>query len=158
MSKNLKRGLLALLAILVVIQFFGINKTNPPVNKSEDFIALMSPPAEVANTLKAACYDCHSHETKYPWYTSVAPLSWWIGNHIEHGREHLNFSTWNAYDAEEKEHKAHECYEEVEKGKMPLKPYVNMHPEARLTDKQKEALISWFKSVEQGAKIGQVQH
>ena len=107
-----------------------------------------------ARIIKDACYDCHSHETKYPWYASVAPVSWWIGHYIEEARGHLNFSTWAAYDAEKKAHKAEECAEEVEKGLMPLKPYAKMHSEARLSDEQRERLISWFKSVEEREKLG----
>ncbi|MCO6480949.1 MAG: heme-binding domain-containing protein [Phaeodactylibacter sp.] len=144
MSKILKWAGLALLAALVIIQFFGIDKTNPPVNQSEEFMTLAAPPADVAQLIKDACYDCHSHETKYPWYTNIEPVSWWIKDHIEHGREHLNFSAWGAYDAEKKAHKAEECGEEVEKGKMPLKSYLPMHPEARLSDAQRERLSSWF--------------
>ncbi|MCO6491011.1 MAG: heme-binding domain-containing protein [Phaeodactylibacter sp.] len=154
MSKIIKWVLLGLLAILVVIQFFRIDKTNPPVNAGEDFMAMAAPPAEVAELLKKACYDCHSHETKYPWYTNVAPVSWWIGHHIEEARGHLNFSTWKAYDAEKKAHKAEECAEELEKGLMPLKSYTRMHAEARLSDEQKERLIAWFKSVEEREKLG----
>ncbi|MCB9049580.1 MAG: heme-binding domain-containing protein [Lewinellaceae bacterium] len=135
---------LALLAVLVAIQFFGIDKTNPPVNANEDFITLAAPPADVAQILKNACYDCHSHETAYPWYTNIEPVSWWIGRHIEEGREHLNFSIWGTYDAEKKAHKAEECGEEVEKGEMPLKSYLPMHPEARLSDAQRERLSAWF--------------
>lgn len=154
MSKVVKRILLALLAILVVIQFWGIDKTNPPVDAGADIMAMANPPADVAKLVKAACYDCHSHETKYPWYTNVAPVSWWIGHHIEEARGHLNFSTWKAYDAEKKAHKAEECAEKVEKGLMPLKSYTRMHAEARLTDEQREQLITWFKSVEEREKLG----
>lgn len=154
MSKIIKRTFLVLLAILVVIQFFGIDKANPPINKAEEFMARTNPPADVAKIIKDACYDCHSHETKYPWYASVAPVSWWMGHHIEEARGHLNFSIWAAYDAEKKAHKAEECAEEVEKGLMPLKPYAKMHAEARLSDKQRERLITWFKSVEEREKLG----
>lgn len=147
MSKIFKWVGLAILAALVIIQFFGIDKTNPPVNTSEEFMTLTAPPADVAQLLKDACYDCHSHETKYPWYTNIEPVSWWIAGHIEHAREHLNFSKWGAYDAEKMAHKAEECGEEVEKGKMPLKSYLPMHPEARLSDAQRERLSSWFMSM-----------
>lgn len=102
MSKLTKRILLGLVGLLLVIQFFRIDKTNPPVNQAKDFIKLSSPPAKVAQLLKDACYDCHSHETKYPWYTNIAPVSWWIKNHIDHGREHLNFSVWADYEAKKR--------------------------------------------------------
>lgn len=157
MAKIFKWAGLALLGALVIIQFFGIDKTNPPVNPEEEFMALVSPPADVAQLLKDACYDCHSHETKYPWYSNIEPVSWWLKNHIDHGREHFNLSTWGAYDAEKKAHKAEEAVEMIEKGEMPLKSYLPMHPEARLTDAQRESLSAWFTALmeqkEEAAKM-----
>ncbi|MCB0571436.1 MAG: heme-binding domain-containing protein [Phaeodactylibacter sp.] len=144
MSKITKRFLLGLLAVLVIIQFFRIDKTNPPVDASQEFIALVAPPADVSKILKDACYDCHSHETAFPWYTNVAPVSWWIANHIEEGRRHLNFSVWGTYAPKKQAHKAEECAEEVKKGEMPLSTYTPMHPEARLTDEQRTRLAEWF--------------
>ncbi len=142
-----KKILLGLVAVLIIIQFFRIDKTNPPVDNSQDFMTLTSPPAEVAQIMKDACYDCHSHETAYPWYTNVAPVSWWIKKHINEGREHLNFSIWGTYTAKKADHKLEECYEEVEEGEMPLNSYTWAHAEARLTDTQREQLVSWFKSL-----------
>lgn len=143
----LKKILLGLVAVLVIIQFFRIDKTNPPVDASQDFMTLTSPPAEIAQIMKDACYDCHSHETAYPWYTNVAPVSWWVKNHINEGREHLNFSIWGTYTEKKADHKLEECYEEVEEGKMPMDSYTWAHAEARLTDTQREQLVSWFKSL-----------
>ena len=137
---------ITLLAIFVVIQFFRIDKTNPEYNEAEDFITITQPPTEIAGLIKAACYDCHSHQAKYPWYSNVAPVSWMVAHHIEEGREHLNFSTWTAYSEKKADHKLEEAAEEVEKGNMPMKPYVAMHSEAKMTDEQKTALIEWFES------------
>lgn len=144
MSKWIKRIGLGLVAVLIIIQFFGIDKENPPVDASKEFMALTAPPADVADLIKASCYDCHSHETKYPWYTNVAPLSWWIGHHIEEGRAELNFSQWGDYPAEKAAHKAEESAEEIEEKHMPLKSYLITHGEARLTKEQRERLSTWF--------------
>lgn len=141
--------LYGILAILVIIQFFGISKTNPPADPSQDFITIASPPAEVAALLKDACYDCHSYHTKYPWYTYVQPVGWWVGHHIEEGREHLNFSIWSTYEAKRRAHKMEESYEEVEEGEMPIKGYPLMHPEAQLSKEQRELLVRYFKQREQ---------
>ncbi len=161
MKKVLKWAGLVILAVLVIIQFFGIDKNNPPVDPQQEFMAMVETPDDVAKLLKDACYDCHSHETKYPWYTNVQPVAWWIGNHIGEGRGHLNFSVWGTYDAEKKAHKAEEGAEEVEKGKMPLTSYPPMHPEARLSDAQRERLASWFKalaaSLEGAAPAGEAE-
>lgn len=152
MSKTLKRILLGLLIVVVAIQFVRPNRSTPPLNAGIDFLTLVSPPADVTNTLKAACYDCHSYETKYPWYANVAPVSWWIGNHISEGREHLNFSEWGKYTIDRQAHKAEETHEEVAKGHMPLTSYPPLHPEARLTDAQREQLVTFFKNLEEELK------
>ena len=137
---------IGLIVVLVLMQFKRINKTNPEYNEAEDFITMTQPPAEIATLIKTACYDCHSHQAKYPWYSNVAPVSWMLEHHIEEGREHLNFSTWGKYKSEKADHKLEECAEEVEEGEMPMKSYVVMHSEAKMTDKQKAALIAWFSS------------
>lgn len=138
--------ILAVVAILVVMQFFRIDKTNPTADPAKDFITAENPPAEMASLLKDACYDCHSYHTKYPWYTNIAPVSWWIKGHIDHGVEHLNFSTWTDYDADKRSHKLEEIAEEVEEKHMPLKSYTWLHPEAKMTDEQRTAMEEWAKS------------
>ena len=139
---------MGLAIVLVVIQFFRIDKTNPPVEASQDFLNIAAPSAEIATLIKDACYDCHSHETNYPWYSNVAPISWMVAHHIEEGREHLNFSKWGTFSAKKRAHKIEECYEEVEEGEMPMYGYVLLHSEAKMTDEQKSALIAWFKERE----------
>jgi hypothetical protein len=140
-----KNVLLVLAAVLVAIQFIQIDKTNPPYNAEGDFMQMEQPPQNVAHILKGACYDCHSNETKYPWYTSVAPLSWWIKKHINEGRKHLNFSTWADLSEKKKQHKMKEAIEEVEKGEMPLGSYTLMHPEAKLNNSDKALVLDWLK-------------
>jgi hypothetical protein len=150
MSKWMKRIGLALLAILIVIQFFGISKENPPVIAEQEFMNITAPPADVAEMLKTACYDCHSHNTEYPWYSNIAPVSWWLANHIEHGREELNFSEWGTYDRDKAAHKAEESAEEVEEKHMPITPYLITHSGARLSDEQRKRLASWFMALADG--------
>lgn len=144
MSKWIKRIGLALLAILLVIQFFGIDKENPPVEAEQEFMAIVSPPADVKEMLETSCYDCHSNETQYPWYSNLAPVSWWLKGHIDHGREELNFSEWGTYDSEKAAHKAEEAAEEVEEKHMPITPYLITHGNARLDEEQRERLSKWF--------------
>lgn len=139
-----KKIFYGILATLLIIQAFQTDKTNPAVEKDKDFIAMKQPPADVEKMLRAACYDCHSNETVWPWYTYVNPVGWWIGAHVRNGRRHLNFSSWGAYDAEKQAHKLEECEEEVKEGKMPLKSYVAGHSEAKLTPEQRTALAAWF--------------
>lgn len=149
MEKKLtkKKIFLGILFLLLFIQVFRIDKSTKPVDPSTDFIAITVPGEEVKNTLKIACYDCHSNQPAYPWYTNIAPVSWWIKHHIKEGREHLNFSDWGTYSEKRRNHKLEECIEMVEEGEMPMTSYTWMHKEAKLTDAQKLQLVEFFRAV-----------
>ena len=146
MKKTVKRVLLVLLLVFVVIQFFRIDRTNPEVVKNNDLIAMTNPSEEVETILRSACYDCHSNETEYPWYSNVAPVSWWLKHHIDEGREHLNFSEWGTYPEKKRNHKLDECAEEVEEGEMPLPSYTWTHSNAKLSSEQIDLMEDWFES------------
>ncbi|KAF0153059.1 MAG: hypothetical protein FD143_499 [Ignavibacteria bacterium] len=135
-SRVIKWGLLL---ALVGIQFIEVERTNPPVTKE------LLASAEVKKILKDACYDCHSNETKWPWYSKVAPVSFLITNHVNDGRRHLNFSTWgNLFTPKQKEYKK-EIWEEIERGNMPISHYTWLHPKAKLTPEQLQLIKSWSK-------------
>lgn len=151
MKKWLKRIFIFLLIGFVVIQFVRIDKSFPEYEKSGDFIEMHQPSKEVAAILVNACYDCHSYETKYPWYAEIAPISWWVGGHIEEGREHLNFSVWDSYDVDKQAHKVEECIEEIEEDKMPDPNYIKMHAEAKLSEENKQALLNFLKLILYGS-------
>jgi hypothetical protein len=93
--------------------------------------------------LKRACYDCHSHETVWPWYSYVAPVSWWVAKDVHQGREELNFSTWGAYSTKERVEKMQESREEVEEGAMPPWFYTTAHRDARLSREDRAMLHTW---------------
>lgn len=137
----MKRLILWLLVVLLVvfagIQFVPVSRTNPPV------VADFNGPPEVKAVLKRSCYDCHSNETRWPWYAYVAPVSWLVAGDVEEAREHLNFSAWGRLSAKERLDLREECYEEVAKGNMPLGTYLWLHPDARLSDADKEVLRRW---------------
>lgn len=135
-----------LLIVIIVIQFFRIDKTNPVVDYEMDFIKINLPSEKVAAILKTTCYDCHSNESKYPWYSNFAPVSWWVKDHINEGREELNFSEWGTYTEKRKEHKLEEIIEMVDEGEMPLKSYTWMHNESKLNAEQKTTLLNWIKN------------
>ncbi len=145
-KKIFRYSLLLLLAALVIIQFFRIDKTNPEAVPEQDFFVAMNPPADIKTLIKDACYDCHSHHTTYPWYSNIAPVSWWLKDHVDHGRKHFNFSVWTTYSAKKAAHKMEEAFEEVEKGEMPLKSYLLTHGEARLSEADRSKLVAWFKT------------
>ncbi|MBL4625102.1 MAG: heme-binding domain-containing protein, partial [Flavobacteriales bacterium] len=115
-----KKIVIVIGVILMLIQFIRIDKGNPTYEKSGDFLTVTKADKKTTNLIQSACYDCHSYDTEYPWYTNISPVSLWIGHHIEEAREHLNFSTWAEYDNEQKEHKIEEMIEEFEEGEMPL--------------------------------------
>ena len=142
-----KNIFLFILVLLVLIQFIRIDKSTKPVNAATDFIAMTSANAEVEQLLKVACYDCHSSQPTFPWYTNIAPVSWWIKHHIDEGSHHLNFSDWGTYTEKRKHHKLEECIEMVEEDEMPMDSYTWMHKEAKLTDAQKLQLVEFFKAV-----------
>lgn len=134
--------LLTLLFAFIVMQFFPIDKTNPPIQIEKDFIEIHQPPAKIASDIKTMCYDCHSHETRYPWYTNIAPFSWRIKGHIDHGLEHLNFSLWSDYNEEQRMHKLDECVDMCTKHWMPTLDYKLMH--GRLSDEEYAELATYF--------------
>lgn len=143
---TIKNIAIFLVFLFLTIQSIRIDKTTVPVNPETDFIALTSANAEIAGMLKTACYDCHSNQPTYPWYTNIAPVSWWIKHHINEGSQHLNFSIWGTYKEKRKNHKLDECVEMIEEGEMPMSSYTIMHGEAKLTDAQKLQLVEFFKA------------
>jgi hypothetical protein len=143
-----KNILLGILVLFILIQVFRIDKGTRPVNPETDFIAITQPnDGEVAYLLKTACYDCHSSQPSFPWYTNIAPVSWWIKHHINEGQRELNFSDWGTYSEKRKNHKLEECIEMVEEGEMPMASYTWMHKGAKLTDAQKRVLVEFFRAV-----------
>jgi hypothetical protein len=131
------RWLWIAIALLIALQLVPVDRSNPPVETE------ISVPDPVRQILRKACYDCHSHETRWPWYAYVAPVSWYVHHDVEHAREHLNFSAWNRYDAEEQRELFEEIDEEVSERSMPLPIYVSLHAEARLTSAELRTLTEW---------------
>ena len=144
----MKKILIGLLVVLVAIQFFQIDKTNPVADEKLDFLVMNNTSPEIATQIKASCYDCHSNQSVYPAYTYVQPVGWFVKNHIEEGKEHLNFSEFGNYSAKKQAHKLEESYEMIEKGEMPLSSYTIIHKEAVLDEAQQTALINYFKEIE----------
>jgi mono/diheme cytochrome c family protein len=131
-GKKIAKGVgMAVVILLMGIQLVPVDRSNPEVTREIQWNS-----AETADIARRACYDCHSNETVWPWYAYVAPVSWRVAEHVEEGREHLNFSEWDKPQDD-----AEEIVEVLEEGEMPLPDYLRMHPEARLTDEELEAFI-----------------
>lgn len=140
-KKIIKYGLIGLIIVLGIIQFVPVDRTNPPVTgevKASD---------EVMRVLKVSCYDCHSNETEWPFYSKIAPVSWLVASDVKNGRKELNFSEWNNYDAEKKAHKAEEIAEEIREGEMPMKIFLITHPEAKVSDKEQKVVTQWTERI-----------
>lgn len=141
-----RKILLGVLFVLIAIQFIRPEMESNEIDLNTDYIALSKPSDEVSEILKTSCYDCHSNQTEYTWYMQVAPISWWTMDHVNEGKDELNFSNWGTYKAKRQKHKLDECIELIEDNEMPLSSYTIMHSDANLSETQKELLISWFKT------------
>lgn len=130
-------SLAAIILTLLLIQLAPVERTNPPVEKE------ISVPGNVMGILRKACYDCHSNQTKWPWYSSIAPASWLLVSDVKEGREELNFTTWNRYPAKKLATLPKKIQEEVQEGEMPPLPYRLLHPEARLSAEEKDQIRDW---------------
>ena len=140
MKKKWKVIVIAVIAVLVLIQLIPVQRTNPPVT------AEIQAPAEVKAILKTSCYDCHSHETQWPFYSYVAPVSWFVARDVKKGRKRLNFSEWGTYSENLQEYLKQQIYEDVSDGSMPLSQYVLLHPGARVSDAGLNTLKQWAES------------
>lgn len=136
----LRIAVIVIIVGLIGIQFVPVNKTNPPVTGE------IKAPKEVMEILRTSCYDCHSNESEWPWYSNIAPVSWLVVKDVDEGREHMNFSEWQSYSEEDKAEDIEEIWEEIDEGEMPLWFYLPLHPEAKLSDAQKETIRIWVEA------------
>jgi hypothetical protein len=143
MKKLLKILALLLVAAFAISQFFRPDRTNLPVVEAETLQASMQVPEEVDAIFSRSCNDCHSNKTEYPWYSDVAPVSWWLADHVSDGRRHLNFSVWNTYQDKKKAKKLEEICEQVESGEMPLPSYLWIHRYAILKEGEAQTICTW---------------
>lgn len=136
----MKRLLLVLVIVGVVafvaLQLVPVSRDNPPVVRE---VRWDSP--ETRALAERACFDCHSNETKFPWYASIAPPSLLLSRHITEGRDNMNFSDWDNYYLD-----YDEIEEQIVEGKMPPRSYLLMHPEAQLNDAEKQQLLAGFRA------------
>ena len=137
---------IVILLIIVIIQIIPSGRPEVIVDNPNDLVLNNHLPDSVKSILKNACYDCHSNETKYPWYAYVAPVSWLVSQDTWMGREHLNFSDWESYTKMDKAKQLGDIGEEVGDGVMPMPIYILMHPEAKLTLRQRELMVEWSDS------------
>lgn len=141
-----------LLAAVVLIQFLRPQKNQSSGPYANDINSKFAMNDEVKSILKVACYDCHSNNTSYPWYANVQPVAWWLQNHVNDGKKHLNFHEFAAYTEKRQRKKFEEINEAITDGWMPLDSYTWIHKNAVLTNEQKMAVKKWVD--ESLSKIG----
>ncbi|SFI56990.1 Haem-binding domain-containing protein [Kaistella treverensis] len=150
---TVKKILVILLVAFILIQFFPIDKNNPAPTPQMDFLNIKKTPEKTANLIRNGCYDCHSNESKYPWYSNIQPMAWFLQDHIEEGRKELNFSTFATYPLKRELKKMQEAAELIEKNEMPLDSYIILHPEAKFTAAEKQELIHYFKTLAEETRL-----
>ena len=128
------------------MQFFRPEKNLGNLETEKDFLQVSMVPDTLASVFLNSCYNCHSNNTRYPWYNNVSPLSWYLNKHILDGKEHLNFSSWGTLDKAQKISKLDEICEECKNGAMPLKSYVLVHRDEKLSPDEIEAICEWAES------------
>ena len=134
---------IAVVVIFCALQFVRPERANPASDQSMAVGMQSGMTLPVANLIKTACFDCHSNETKWPWYSEIAPVSWLVANDVKEGRAHLNFSEWGTYTKSKRVLKLGQIYEQVSKNEMPIPKYLTMHPDAKLSAADRDTITSW---------------
>ena len=137
MMGKLKLTGLIIVFIFIIIQFIPYGRTNPPVTGE------IQMPEQVHAIIQRSCYDCHSNQTTWPWYSHVAPVSWLVIGDVNDGREHMNFSEWDSYDAKKQAKLKEEIPEEIDKGDMPPFRYLIIHTKAKLSQADIQVIKAW---------------
>ena len=138
-----RRIAVALIAGALAIQLARPARTNPPTDPARTMKAIAHVTPEANAVLERACRDCHSNDTRWPWYSNVAPISWFVIDHVNHGRRHFNYSDWAESDRDQVTRVLKNMCAMTRKGEMPIASYLWLHPDARMTDRDIVALCDW---------------
>jgi hypothetical protein len=144
MTRGLVRRIaVALIAGALAIQLARPARTNPPTDPARTMMSIAPVTPEANAVLERACRDCHSNDTRWPWYSNVAPISWFVIDHVNHGRRHFNYSDWAQYDGDQVSRILKNTCAMTRKGEMPIASYMWIHSEASITDRDIVALCDW---------------
>ncbi|MBI5402040.1 MAG: heme-binding domain-containing protein [Ignavibacteriae bacterium] len=146
MKKLRKYSFVLLILFIILLQFVKPDTGNPPEDKDKFITEHIKIPYNVYLKLEAACFDCHSNRTKWPWYSKISPVVYLIDHDVKEGRRELNFSEWGNYDRKKMIKKLDEIEKEVGEGEMPPGIYKPLHPEAKLTDSDRKIISDWAKT------------
>lgn len=142
-GRLIRNAALILIGGACAIQLARPARTNPPTHPARTLMAVAHAPAEVQDVLERGCRDCHSHDTRWPWYSNVAPVSWFVINDVNQGRRHFNYSDWAQYDRDKVPQLLKDICDQTRKGEMPMTSYLWMHPDSRLSDRDVSLLCDW---------------
>ena len=129
---------------LIVIQFFPITLNESDTVPQSDFMKVNQVPATIKNRLQVSCYDCHSNNTNYPWYSKIQPAAWYLDDHIQEGKDELNFNEWAEYSDRRKNSKLRSIISQIEEDEMPLDSYTLIHRDAILSDEDKTLIVDFI--------------
>jgi Haem-binding domain len=142
----MKRVLMIAVIAFGAAQIIRPSRTNPPVDPKLEIGSVLALDKAVSAIFDRSCNDCHSHRTVWLWYSNVAPISWLIAHDVNDGREDLNFSQWGSYSAQRREKRLGDICKKVTEGEMPGVPYTLLHPSAKLTQADVQAICRWTES------------
>jgi len=147
MKKVLKWVFILLVLGVVVIQFFRPDRVSINQMTADDINNKLQVPGNVQGILKRSCYDCHSNQTYWPWYSNIAPVSWLVADDVNNGRKKMNFSEWGKQTQSKQEKRLQDIYDQVSQGDMPLPKYLIIHKDAKLSQSDKDAILGWITSL-----------
>ncbi|MDD7913318.1 heme-binding domain-containing protein [Polaribacter ponticola] len=142
--KTLKIILLILLVAFVGVQFIPTERNQTNIVPVTDFMLVNNVPNNIKNKLQVSCYDCHSNNTKYPWYNKIQPVAWFLEEHIKDGKKELNFSEWESLSNRRKASKLRSIIKQIESGEMPLNSYTLIHKDAKFSKKETNEIINFI--------------
>jgi hypothetical protein len=143
--------------LILLIVFLGIQFIRPGRNRSDnpavgDIVSLYKMPGNMKAVFENSCYDCHSNNTRYPWYVNIQPVGWMLARHVKQGKEELNFSEFGSYSTRRQRSKLQQVINSIKDGTMPLTSYLLMHQDAKLTEAEKAMMINWATAVKDSIK------
>ncbi|MFA6261254.1 MAG: heme-binding domain-containing protein [Bacteroidia bacterium] len=150
---TLNRAFYSLIVLLLAIQLYRPEPNIGNAYSDQDIFHYTTVPDNVKEILTTSCFDCHSNNTHYPWYSVVQPIGLWLQHHVDEGKDELNFTEFKTYTSKRQKHKMEEIVEMVREGEMPLKSYALIHGDTRLSEAQKKVLITWAESMYNGIQL-----
>lgn len=142
-TRVLKWAVIVGVVLAFAIQIARPTRTNPPVDEAHTIFAHTQMSPEVTAIINRSCGDCHSDKTVWPWYSNVAPVSWFVANHVNNGRKIMNLSEWGDLDHERQDRRLRQICDEIQDGAMPLSSYTPMHPASKLSPADVKAICDW---------------